>query len=148
MDSPRQSFIPALLWARRSLVRDLRHEFDEAGFDDLPRTGLLYLSHLEEGALPLSQLIAATEISKQRASQVVDALVTRGYAVRTTDPDDRRRVTVSLTPRGHAAFEVGHEAVLARVDALVAREGAERVTTALAVLTTFADLDTLNEGES
>ncbi|HQU26482.1 MAG TPA: MarR family transcriptional regulator [Acidimicrobiales bacterium] len=104
-------------------MRVVRRELEEAGFDDLPRTGALLVSLLEDGPRPLAALLAATDLPKQMVSQVVDTLVARGYARREPDARDRRRVTVSLTPRGLAAAEIAREAVAARVRALVDLEG-------------------------
>jgi hypothetical protein len=54
-------------------------------------------------------------------------LVLRGYLERSVDPDDRRRVLVALTDRGHAASAVVF-ATVEQIDArLVAIVGAERM---------------------
>jgi DNA-binding MarR family transcriptional regulator len=45
----------------------------------------------------------------------VDILVNRGYLERTTDPEGRRRMTVTLTERGRLAALEGRAAV-ERVD--------------------------------
>ena len=42
-------------------------------------------------------------MSKQAAGQLVDTLVLRGYLDRSPDPEDRRRMTVTLTERGAMA---------------------------------------------
>lgn len=61
----------------------------------------------------------------------------RGYLERTVDDSDRRRLTVTLTPRGMAAA-AAQAAARARIDAeLLARVGAEdlaRTRRTLAVL--------------
>jgi DNA-binding MarR family transcriptional regulator len=73
-------------------------------------------------------------VSKQAAGQLVDTLVTRGYLDRSPDPEDRRRLTITLTQRGHAAAAVIRAAVQ-RVDAdLVARVGQEYIAHARLVL--------------
>jgi DNA-binding MarR family transcriptional regulator len=73
-------------------------------------------------------------VSKQAAGQLVDTLVTRGYLDRSPDPDDRRRLTVTLTERGHAAATV-IRSVIERVDAdLAGRVGAEHVARTRATL--------------
>lgn len=141
-------FARSILGARRALVARVRAELVEAGFDDLPRTSALYLDHLERGPLPLSELVERARVPKQLASQVVDTLVTRGYAQRTADPDDRRRVTVALTPRGLAAAEVAREAAAALRDELVERVGPDRVADALEVLSALADLSVADPGRT
>jgi DNA-binding MarR family transcriptional regulator len=42
---------------------------------------------------------------------LVDTLVMRGYLDRAVDPDDRRRLTVTLTERGAAAAAVSRQAI-------------------------------------
>ena len=39
-------------------------------------------------------------ISKQAVSQLIDTMVMRGYLERTPDTEDRRRMLLTLTPRG------------------------------------------------
>jgi len=48
-------------------------------------------------------LVRELGVSKQAASQLIDALVLRGYLERDVDPEDRRRLTIALTERGRAA---------------------------------------------
>jgi DNA-binding MarR family transcriptional regulator len=69
-------------------------------------------------------------MSKQAASQLVDVLVTRGYLNRSPDPEDRRRVVLTLTPRGDEAAAASAAAV-AKVDAAIKRRfsAAELATT-------------------
>ena len=73
---------------------------------------------------PLSEIIGQLGLSKQASGQLVDTLVARGYLDRSIDPDDRRRLVISLTERGHAAATVIRAAV-DKVDAdLASRVGA------------------------
>ena len=51
----------------------------------------------EQGRLTVGGLARALNISEPSASLLVDKLVTRGFARRDTDPDDRRRTLVALT---------------------------------------------------
>lgn len=99
--------MPALLrHARTTYGNAMRQALAEAGYDDVPKNGLYVIGGmaLETGAVPLGQLIEELGISKQSASQLVDTLVTRGYLQRTEDPNDRRKLTITLTERGrHAA---------------------------------------------
>ena len=82
-------------------------------------------------------------MSKQAAGQLVDTLVARGYLDRTVDPDDRRRLTVTLTDRGLAAAQAIRTAVDDIDAALLADVGAEhiaRTRATLASLITAGDL--------
>lgn len=98
--------MPALLrHARTTYGNAMRQALAEAGYDDVPKNGLYVIGGmaLETAAVPLSQLIEELGISKQSASQLVDTLVTRGYLQRTEDPNDRRKLTITLTERGRDA---------------------------------------------
>lgn len=98
--------LPVLLRAARNVyAAEMRQAFAEAGFDDLPRNGAYVLGSADNGA-PLGQIIRELRVSKQAAGQLVDTLVLRGYLNRTVDPDDRRRLTLTLTERGQAANAV------------------------------------------
>jgi DNA-binding MarR family transcriptional regulator len=101
--------IPALLrHARNTYGIAMRRALENADYDDLPKNGLYVIGGLALGAgdVPLGQLIKELRISKQAAGQLVDTLVTRGYLERTVDPDDRRKLTITLTERGRAAAAV------------------------------------------
>jgi DNA-binding MarR family transcriptional regulator len=127
--------IPALLRAaRRAYGSAIRAALADAGCDDMPRNGSYVVGAIAGAGAQLSQIIKELGVSKQAAGQLVDTLVTRGYLDRSPDPEDRRRLTITLTPRGHAAAAVIRAAVQ-RVDAdLVARVGQEYVAHARVVL--------------
>jgi DNA-binding MarR family transcriptional regulator len=119
---------PALLRAARSAYGSaIRESLAEAGCDDVPRNGSYVIGAIARTGAPLSQIIKELGVSKQAAGQLVDTLVMRGYLDRSVDPEDRRRLTISLTERGHAAAAVIRSAI-DRVDAaLVDRVGQEYV---------------------
>jgi DNA-binding MarR family transcriptional regulator len=108
----------------------MRTALAEQGYDDIPKNGLYVIGGLamDAGGVPLSQLVTELGVTKQAAGQLVDALVLRGYLDRTVDPEDRRKLTVALTPRGQAAAET-QAAARERVDAeLLSRVGEECVS--------------------
>jgi DNA-binding MarR family transcriptional regulator len=137
--------VPTLLRAARATyAAAFRSAHHEAGFVDIPRDGAFVIGSISHGGSPLSEIIARLRISKQAAGQLVETLVLRGYLVRSVDPDDRRRMKVSLTERGTAVATVGRT-TLARVDAaLVARVGAEYVAHTRATLAALAREDLLD----
>lgn len=122
--------LPALLrHARTTYGVAMRRALEAAGYDDVPRNGLYVIGGLALGtdAVPLSALIRQLRVSKQAAGQLVDTLVARGYLERTVDVADRRKLTVNLTERGHAAARA-QAAARAKVDAaLVKKVGAADV---------------------
>jgi DNA-binding MarR family transcriptional regulator len=107
----------------------MRDALTEIGCDDVPKNGLYVIGGLAMGAggVPLSQLVKELGVSKQAAGQLVDTLVLRGYLNRTVDQDDRRKISITLTPRGRAAA-AAQAAARERVDAeLQERVGTECV---------------------
>jgi DNA-binding MarR family transcriptional regulator len=126
---------PALLRAaRRAYGSAIRAALADAGCDDMPRNGSYVIGAIARTGAPLSQIITELGVSKQAAGQLVDTLVTRGYLDRSADPEDRRRLTITLTERGHAAAAVIRSGV-ERVDAaLVARVGPEHLAHTRATL--------------
>lgn len=100
--------IPALLRAARGAYGNaIRRRFATADFDDLPRNAPFILGGMNRYGddIAAGDLIRQLGVSKQAAGQLVDTLVVRGYLERRTNPGDRRRVTLELTPRGKAAGE-------------------------------------------
>lgn len=135
--------IPALLrHARATYGAAMRKALEEAGYDDIPPNGLYVIGGLalNEGQIPLSQLIGDLGVSKQAAGQLVDALVLRGYLGRAVDPEDRRRLTVTLTERGRAAAAT-QAAARKKIDAeLTAAAGEEDVARTHRTLAVLIDI--------
>jgi DNA-binding MarR family transcriptional regulator len=118
----------------------IRDALTEAEFTDMPANGGYVLGLIESGASTLSDVIADLGLSKQTASQLVDTLVVRGYIERSVDPDDRRRMLVTLTERGRAASDAVF-ATVQEIDArLVAVVGAERMAHTKETLAALVDL--------
>jgi DNA-binding MarR family transcriptional regulator len=137
---------PALLRAARTAYGSaIRAALAEVGCDDVPRNGSYVIGAIARTGAPLSMIIKELGVSKQAAGQLVDTLVTRGYLDRSADPEDRRRLTITLTERGHAAAAVIRSAV-ERVDAgVVSRVGPEYVAHARATLAAL--IEGSHEGE-
>jgi DNA-binding MarR family transcriptional regulator len=131
--------IPALLRAARGSYGDaIRARLAEAGFDDMPRNGSFVLGGMANRGGSASDLIRELGVSKQAASQLIDALVLRGYLDRTVNPDDRRRLTLDVTERGRAAAAAVRTAI-EDVDAeLATRITPEQQAGLLAALTALA----------
>jgi DNA-binding MarR family transcriptional regulator len=138
---------PALLRAARRTYRvAIRAALDDAGCGDLPRNGSFVIGAIARTGAPLSQIITELGVSKQAASQLVDALVVRNYLDRSADPEDRRRLTITLTERGRATAEIIRAAV-DQVDAgLVRRVGPEYVAHARAALAALVEQARIPEG--
>jgi DNA-binding MarR family transcriptional regulator len=143
--------MPALLrHARASYGAAMRHALESAGFDDVPRNGLYVIGGLALGAgdVPLGQLVKELRVSKQAAGQLVDTLVARGYLDRAVDPEDRRKLTVTLTDRGRAAA-AAQAAAREKIDAeLLARVGEEDVRRARRTLAAMLEISRRYSGEA
>jgi DNA-binding MarR family transcriptional regulator len=132
---------PALLReARVTYGSAINHALVEVGCDDVPRNGIYVIGAIARTGAPLSQIIQHLRVSKQAAGQLVDTLVTRGYLDRTVDPEDRRRLTITLTERGRAAAAVIRAAV-DRVDVdLVALVGLDHLAHTRATLISLIEI--------
>jgi DNA-binding MarR family transcriptional regulator len=133
--------MPALMRnARTAYGTAIRAALVDVGCDDMPRNGSFVVGAIARNGSPLSEIITHLGLSKQRAGQLVDTLVSRGYLDREYDTTDRRRMTVTLTDRGRLAAATGRAAV-DRMDAdLVARVGTEAVTRTRATLGALVEL--------
>src|ERR1700743_1819073 len=97
------AFAALLRGARFAYGDALRVSLIEARLADIPKSGIFVSGAISRTGAPLAEIIDSLGVSKQSAGQLVDTLALRGYIERTTDPDDRRRLTVKLTARGRAA---------------------------------------------
>ena len=133
--------MPALMRAARATYgAAIRAALEEVACEDVPRNGIFVIGAIARGGSPLSEIIRGLGVSKQTAGQLVDTLVVRGYLDRAPDPDDRRRMTVSLTGRGQLAASASRSAI-EQVDVRAeARVGVERMAEARAVLGALVDL--------
>jgi DNA-binding MarR family transcriptional regulator len=130
-----QVTLPALLRAaRKAFGSAIRSALIEAGVDDMPANGSYVIGAIARTGAPLSEIIQWLGVSKQAAGQLVDTLVTRGFLGRSVDPEDRRRLTITLTERGEAVAAVIHSAVDGVDAALVARVGPDYVAHTRATL--------------
>jgi DNA-binding MarR family transcriptional regulator len=80
------------------LYRRFRSERPEGGLGDAALAVLTYLH--KRGPQTLTDLSEHDRVSAASMSQTVNRLTSAGYAVRTRDPDDRRKVLFSATPDG------------------------------------------------
>ena len=77
---------------------------------------LFVLQKLAEGPVgSLNELAARTFTHQSSVSVVVTRLVARGLVARTAFPDDARRVTLALTPRGRALLRKAPETLQSRL---------------------------------
>jgi DNA-binding MarR family transcriptional regulator len=99
----------------------------------------------QSGAMSANNVIAQTTMDKVRVSRAVAKLLKTGYITRESDPDDRRRAILALTPKGveiyrqivplvqeieaelleilNATERAGLDAALAKIEALLETGG-------------------------
>jgi DNA-binding MarR family transcriptional regulator len=130
--------IPGLLRAARGVYGDaVRSAFAEAGFDDIPRNGAYVLARTYDNTSPLGDLTRELGISKQAVSQLIDAMVMRGYLERAVDSEDRRRMLIKLTPRGEAAATASWQAATSvdrELESVLSADGVAALRTGLIAL--------------
>lgn len=81
------------------LYRRFRSERPEGGLGDAALEVLTYLH--KRGPQTLTELSGHDRVSPASMSQTVNRLTSAGYAVRTRDPGDGRKVLFSATAEGH-----------------------------------------------
>jgi len=133
--------LSALLYAIRGTYTDAaRRAQATIGCADVPASGEFLLNAMEWSGASLDSVIRFAGATKQAVSQSVDRLVSRGYLARGRDPADRRRVTLTLTGRGHAAGRAGRAAI-ERIDReLRARVGPEAIAQTRATLVALLEI--------
>jgi DNA-binding MarR family transcriptional regulator len=104
--------LPVLLAeGRKTYALAIRRAFAAEGFDDIPKLGPRLLGGMYRFGGQPTDIAGDLGISKQAASKMVDVLVVRGYLDREVDPDDRRRMLLSLTERGETAARATSSAI-------------------------------------
>jgi DNA-binding MarR family transcriptional regulator len=122
------------------LYRRFRSERPEGSLGD---TALAVLTRLHKhGPQTLTELSEHDRVSPASMSQTVNRLTSAGYAVRTRDPDDRRKVLFSATAEGDELASAARAQRNAWLDRrLQALSGEDRavIARATALLSSIAD---------
>jgi DNA-binding MarR family transcriptional regulator len=108
----------------------------------MPPNGPFVIGGIGNRGQPLSAIVQQLRVTKQAASELIDTLVLRGFLSRATDPDDRRRVNVTLTDRGHMAADAILAAVTAvdqKLTELLGITGVEQLRAGLVALCDIRD---------
>ena len=71
-----------------------------SGEEDATLMQIGVLMYMKDQPLTTSDIAKWRRVSLQSASVLVQALVERGWLMRTPDPDDRRRILLAVTPEG------------------------------------------------
>jgi DNA-binding MarR family transcriptional regulator len=111
-----------------------------AGYDDLPRNGAFVLAGIARFGDSLGPITDELGVSRQAVSQLVDALVLRGYLERGENARDRRRLVIGLTEKGEAAAGTIRAAVDSVTGRLAGRVSARDLEGFRRALTVLGDL--------
>ena len=95
---------------------------------------------LELGSARVQELAGQAGISAPTATRILDTLERRGLVARRRAPEDRRGVSVRLTPGGQVALAARHEWLRDRQRALYSSLDASERELAPQLLTRLADL--------
>ncbi|MCX4163574.1 MULTISPECIES: MarR family winged helix-turn-helix transcriptional regulator [Paraburkholderia] len=90
------------------LRRRLRTEFDTT----LPRFDLMAQLERHPEGLKMTELSRRLMVTGGNITGITDQLENEGFVVRDVDPNDRRSISVRLTPEGRASFDkmaIAHE---------------------------------------
>jgi DNA-binding MarR family transcriptional regulator len=121
------------------------HRRDDDG-DGLGQHERELLAHVGDGA-SLTWLTGHLLLPKSTASVLVKDLERRGFLIRRRDPDDERRLRITLTGRGDAAVAADHVLDLAALDRALGRLPDGDRATLLRLLARLAD-EALAAGEA
>jgi DNA-binding MarR family transcriptional regulator len=96
--TPEQRLSDTVSRLTRGMMRLAREEARQLGLS-LPQ--LFLLGGLKDtGKIPASRWVEMMGISPSATTSLLDGLQTEGLIVRSDDPTDRRKVMISLTPKG------------------------------------------------
>jgi DNA-binding MarR family transcriptional regulator len=116
-----------LAMAYRHLIDGLHERLAALGYRDVrPAFGYVLLA-ARDAPVPARELAVLLGVTKQAASQLVDAMERGGYVQRQDDPDDARAKRIALTPRGRAFLGAVEKIYAALEDEWAAVIGSRRL---------------------
>ncbi len=123
--------------AQRAMLRHLVPEMARQGLTAHQFWPLYYLGRGGE-TFP-SQLARRLGVTAPACTTVVDQLVADGFVLRGPAADDRRRVVLTITPKGRRALEKVWHPIEGRIRSAVADLPSDEVAVAARLLRTIAD---------
>jgi DNA-binding MarR family transcriptional regulator len=111
-------------------MRAIRAELRKHGAKEVsvPQFRTLAYLNQHEGT-SLSDVAEHIGLTLPSMSALVDSIVMKGLVIRQTHPEDRRRMTLTLTERGRATLRVAHEAAASYLEEKIGQLSAtERAT--------------------
>ncbi|MDR2610368.1 MAG: MarR family transcriptional regulator [Clostridiales Family XIII bacterium] len=102
------------------------------------RFALFYLIHTDGGVTP-GDITRATHTSSARVAMVLKTLEAKGYISRSPDPQDRRKVLVSVTKAGRAIIAREQKELIKIIATIFERMGERDTTEFVRLFGTFFD---------
>jgi len=93
----------------------------------------------EAGRPDLTKMREFLHVSKAGLSQMISGLEKKGFVTRKVDPENRRRIIVTLTEKGESAVAAIHRTFEAKLDVLIERFGADEMREMIRLVNRFAD---------
>jgi len=116
----------AVLSALPVIMRTVGRSMREGGSEISPQQHRI-LTMLSRKPRTLSEIARIQGVRPATATSMVTTLENRGLVRRDVDPDDRRRVVVSMTEVGHTAFGAAQEVAERALAELLAPLGPEEL---------------------
>jgi DNA-binding MarR family transcriptional regulator len=108
------------------IMRTVGRSMRESGSEISPQQHRI-LTMLTRKPRTLSEIARIQGVRPATATTMVTTLEHRGFVRRDADPDDRRRVVVSMTEVGHTAFDAAQEVAERALAELLAPLGPEEL---------------------
>ena len=109
-DSPGAALAQLLIGSFEVMVEQVVADLEKEGHPGVTATHEFALTAIEGGAQSASALGRSLGVSKQAAAKTISALEQLGYVTRLDDLLDARRITVTVTDRGHEMMTLGAHA--------------------------------------
>ncbi|WP_374525219.1 MarR family winged helix-turn-helix transcriptional regulator [Sphingopyxis sp.] len=117
-------------WLDEGLQARLR----DRGWPEVSRPQSMVMTNIVSGIVRPSDIARNLGISRQAIHSTINQMVALGVVALEPDPDDRRRMIVSLTEAGARMRQDAQRAMDAMSDQLAERLGHERFTELLTIL--------------
>lgn len=115
----------SLGWVAARLARHIELALSAV---DLSTAQYRMLVQLAQGSEASTELARKLAVSAPSVTAVVDGLAQRGAVERSQSAEDRRRVSLTLTPQGHVLLDAAEDAVRGRLEGIADELGDEALT--------------------
>ncbi|NLZ46589.1 MAG: MarR family transcriptional regulator [Clostridiales bacterium] len=128
------------------LFRFRKYGLDYPKMNDVNMTELLVMTGLSTNAIDkeefvdLAEIQSRAHISKAAISQIFTSLEKKGYVIRETDKNNRRRIIVELTPSGEKILEEAEERVDTVLNETLSRLGNENLKQLVTLMNKLSDI--------